>query len=163
VQLGIVRPPDRQRRDAWFDVIVAGAWRHADQQTSAPMLTLRIPSVDATELFLAVDEGDNARLPVVAARLLLPSYRLRFFRPEKSQLRIGYGRDDLAAPRYDLSLLAPQVMGASSREISAAPERGDSSRSSEPSSLISVRTFWVFLGVAVLALLVLIVKLVRAA
>jgi Protein of unknown function (DUF3999) len=161
VELGIVRPPDRERRDAWFDAIAAGTWRHADQQTSAPLLTLRIPSVDVTEVFLAVDEGDNAPLPVVAARLLLPSYRLRFFRPEKSELRVGYGRDDLAAPRYDLSLLAPQVMGAAAREIAAAPERGGGSRSSEP-SLISARTFWIFLGVAVLALLALIVKLVRA-
>jgi Protein of unknown function (DUF3999) len=162
VQLGVVRPPDRQRRDAWFDVVASAHWKHADQEVAAPALTIRLPTVASTELLLAVDEGDNAPLPLVSGRLLLPSFRLRFFQPEKRALRIGYGRDDLPAPRYDLSLLAPQVMGAAAQEIAAAPERGGSGRSSEP-SLVSPTAFWGFLSVAVAALLVLIVKLVRSA
>jgi hypothetical protein len=162
VQLGVHRPPDRRRRDAWFDVIAAGTWRHADQQTSAPALTMQIPTVDTTELLLAIDEGDNAPLPIVAARLLLPSYRLRFFHPEKTELRLAYGRDDLPPPRYDLSLLAPQVMGAAAREIAASPERAGGGESSPP-SLVTPRVFWLFLGTAVIALLMLIVRLVRAA
>jgi hypothetical protein len=161
VELGVLRPPDRRRRDAWFEVIAASTWRHADQQTSAPALTMRVPTVDRTELLLAVDEGDNAPLPVVAARVLLPSYRLRFFRPEKTELRLAYGRDDLPPPRYDLSLLAPQVMGAPAREISATPERAGGAETSPP-SFVSPRVFWAFLSTAVIALLVLIVRLVRA-
>jgi hypothetical protein len=159
VDIGVLRPPDRRRRDAWFDVVAASTWRHADQQTSAPALTMRVPTVDKTELLLAVDEGDNAPLPVVSARLLLPSYRLRFFRPEKNELRLVYGRDDLPPPRYDLSLLAPQVMGAPAREISASPERAGGADTSTP--FVSPRIFWAFLSTAVIALLVLIVRLVR--
>ncbi len=162
VELGVLRPPDRRRRDRWFDVIAAGTWRHADQQTAAPALTMRLPTVDRTELLLAVDEGDNAPLPVVAARLLLPSYRLRFFRPDKTELRLAYGRDDLPPPRYDLSLLAPQVMGAPAREVSAGAESGGGAGSSPP-TLVSPRVFWAFLSTAVIGLLLLIVRLVRAA
>ena len=90
---------------------------------------------------------------------MLPSYRLRFFRPEKNELRLVYGRDDLPPPRYDLSLLAPQVMGAPAREISASPERAGGPGASP--SFVSPRVFWLFLCTAVIALLLLIVRLVR--
>src|SRR5206468_11077399 len=128
VQVGVVRQPDRRRRDVWFDRLAASTWRHAEQQTAAPALILPLPTVDASELLLVVDEGDNAPLPIGIARLLLPSYRLRFYPPEKSELRLAYGRDDLPPPRYDLSLLAPQVMGAPAREIIAGPEAGGGRR-----------------------------------
>jgi len=160
VDLAVLRPPDRHRRDAWLDIVASGTWRHDDQQTPASALTLRVATVDTTELLLIVDEGDNAPLPLVAARLLLPSYRLRFFRPEGTEIRLAYGRDDLPPPRYDLALLAPQVMGAAAREMTAAPERGG--REPTP-SLVSPRAFWAFLATAVIALLVLIVRLVRTA
>jgi hypothetical protein len=159
VQVGVVRQPDRRRRDVWFDQLAASTWRHAEQQTAAPALILPLPTVDASELLLVVDEGDNAPLPIGIARLLLPSYRLRFYPPEKSELRLAYGRDDLPPPRYDLSLLAPQVMGAPAREIIAGPEAGGGGR--ETASFISPRVFWVFLAGAVIALLLLIVRLVR--
>jgi hypothetical protein len=90
---------------------------------------------------------------------LLPSYRLRFFRPERTELRLAYGRDDLPPPRYDLSLLAPQVMGAPAREISASAEPAGGGETSP--SFVSPRFFWAFLITAVIALLILIVRLVR--
>ena len=74
-----------------------------------------------TEILLVVDEGDNAPLPLTKARLLLPSYRLRFYHTGNASLRLAYGRDDLQPPQYDLALLAPRVMGARAREVDAAP------------------------------------------
>lgn len=159
VQLGVQRPPDRHRREAWFESLAANTWRHVDQQTAAQALSLRVPTAGATELLLIVDEGDNAPLPIASARLLLPSYRLRFFHPSEADLRIAYGRDDLAAPQYDLTLLAAQIMGASVREITAGPEHGGATTEAP---LVSPPFFWAFLGVAVVALLGLIVRLVRS-
>ena len=71
-------------------------------------------------MLLVVDEGDNAPLPMTKARLLLPSYRLRFYHAGNAPLRLVYGRTDLQPPQYDLALLAPQVMGAQAAEIGAA-------------------------------------------
>ena len=159
ILLGVARPPDRQRRDPWFDNLAASAWRHADQQTPPQALSLRVPTVNVTELLLIVDEGDNAPLPLGSARLLLPSYRLRFFHPPDADLRIAYGRDDLVAPQYDLTLLAGQIMGASAREVTAGPER---SGATTEAPLVSPTFFWAFLGVAVVALLALIVRLMKA-
>jgi hypothetical protein len=109
------------------------------------------------DLWLTVDDGDNAALPIGAAQLLLPSYRLRFYRSTPEPLRLMYGAPALAAPRYDLALLAPEVMGAEAREVSPLEEEG----SAESTPLVSTRSFWIFLCGAVLILLLLIGRLAR--
>ena len=115
VQVGVVRPADRNRREAAFDALTSTTWRHTDEQ-AVSLQRSRSSSVRwmPTELWLVVDEGDNAPLPLSRARLLLPSYRLRFLR-RRWGLRLLYGREDLQPPRYDLSLLAPKLMGARDR------------------------------------------------
>ena len=159
VQVGVVRPADRNRREASFDALTSTTWRHTDEQAVAPALTLQLGPMDATELWLVVDEGDNAPLPLSRARLLLPSYRLRFFAPQGGALRLLYGREDLQPPRYDLSLLAPKLMGAPATEVKAGPE---SSRA-DAAPFISPRWFWALLGAAVIVLLGLIVRLAKKA
>ena len=159
VRVGIDRPPDRNRREPYFDVRSAETWRHADEQTPARPLPLRVETMPETEILVVVDEGDNAPLPLTKARLLLPSYRLRFFHAGQSLPRLAYGRDDLQPPQYDLALLAPRVMGAMATEISAAPAANATPSSAE--SFASPKTFWVVLTGAVLVLLALIVRLIR--
>jgi hypothetical protein len=158
VQLGARRAADQRRRDPWLDVLASAMWTHADNTAATPPLTLSMSAQEAIDLWLTVDEGDNAVLPLTSARLLLPSYRLRFYRPGTGALRLVYGRSDLTAPQYDLALLAPEVMGVEAREISALPESG---AAAEPVSFVSRRAFWIFLSLSVLVLLALIVRLAR--
>lgn len=157
IQVGVVRGPDRSHRDDRFDVIAATTWRHAEEGVSAPALRLDVGRLETKEVWLVVDEGDNAALPIDRARLLLPSYRLRYFAPAGTPLHLLYGRDDLTPPRYDLALLAPRLMGAAAIEVAAGPE------SSRPPSagLVSPRWFWIILSVTVLVLLGLIARLAR--
>jgi hypothetical protein len=157
VQVGMERPPDRRQRDAWFDVLATQTWRHTDQGTPAPALVLSLSPRNATELLIVVDEGDNRALPITAARLLLPSWRLRFYRPARP-LTLLYGRENLARPRYDLALLGPQVMGAEARELVLEPVEGADGGGE---SLVTPRFFWVGLGIAALVLVGVIVRLVR--
>ncbi len=152
VQVGFERPPDRRHRDAWFDVRSTSVWQHVDQQTAAPALSVRLEGDDQRDLLVIVDEGDNAALPITGARLLLPSYRLRFYQPPDASLRLVYGRADLQPPRYDLALLAQQVMGAPARAAAAEPESAEPAASAA-GSLLSPWMFWTFLGVAVLVLI----------
>lgn len=159
VHLAVQRQPDRNRRERWLDALASATWMHAERAAAAPALTLAVPKVDATDLWLTVDEGDNAALPITAVRLLLPSYRLRFYRPAGSTLRLAYGRSDLGAPQYDLALLAPYVMGAEAREVTPLPETASGPRA----SFIAPWAFWVFLSVAALVLLGVIARLVRGA
>lgn len=159
MELAVERPPDRRRRDRSLRVLASGLWTHINQQDPAPALTLVVPRGSGRTLVLSVDEGDNQPLPITAARLLLPTYRLRFYHPQGAQLRFVYGREDLAPPRYDLALLAPHVMGAEAREIAAAPASGDAAHA----SFVTPWMFWLLLGVAVVALLALVARLVLKA
>src|SRR5262249_60610612 len=78
VVVGRDRKPDRpRRRDPWFDTRGGARWIHADRDRPARPLTLTVPPIQGTLLFIVVDEGDNTPLPIGEARLLLPSFRVR--------------------------------------------------------------------------------------
>ena len=53
---------------------------------------------EVSEVTMVVEEGDNSPLPITGVQLLLPTYRLRFFRPASVTLRLLYGDDRVAAP-----------------------------------------------------------------
>jgi hypothetical protein len=126
---------------------------------SAPPLTVQLPPTDATDLTLAVEEGDNAPLPITGARLVLPGYRLRFYRSAAEALRLVYGRSELDPPRYDLQLLAADVLGSTAADVRAAAEP---MRVAQTKTFVSPRVFWIALGIAVLVLLAMVGKLTRS-
>ena len=162
ITIGVEREPDRSHRDPWIQPLVATTWAHADQDRPTPALTLALPSETITELLVILDEGDNSPISLTAAKLLLPAYRLRFFRERDASLRLAYGRSDLDAPRYDLALLAPQLLGAAAAEVVPAAEEG-TGPPTPVGELVSPRLFWGVLAVAVLVLLAMIVRLARRA
>lgn len=159
VSAGVEHGPDRRRREPWFETIATSDWAHADQESPAPALTMSIRPLAGREVFVTVEEGDNSPLPLAAARLLLPSYRLRLFRERDALLRLAYGRDDLGPPQYDLALIAPQLTGAAATEVTPGPEQTAVPES--PVMLMSPQIFWGVLIVAVLVLLTLVVRMVR--
>ena len=159
LQVGVERPPDRRHRDEWFDVLATPSWQHADQSNVAPPLEVPIAPGEGTKLLVIVEEGDNRPLPITAVRLLLPSWRVRFFKPA-TPLRLVYGKADVASPEYDLALLAPAVLGNEAREITAAAEQPPPG--SAAPVLLSPRMFWIAIGVAVVVLLGLIVRLITS-
>ena len=158
VQVGVERPADRNRREPWFEQVTGARWLHADRDRPSPPLQLTIGSVDATEMLVIVDEGDNRSLPLGPPRLLLPSYRLRFYRQAGTQLKLAYGRHDLSAPRYDLALLAPQVLGVAATEIAAGAVTPGAAPAT--TTLVSPVLFWSVLGLAVVILIGFVVKLI---
>ena len=160
VTVGLERPPDRQRRDYYFEPMGTQVWQGLNREAAAPQLSVNLHGLDADALTVVVDEGDNSPLPLREVRLLLPSYRLRFYRPASSDLRLVYGRDDLSAPQYDLALLAPIVMGAEALEIVAGTETS-STAVPQAAGLVSPRLFWAILGAAILVLLAVLFRLVR--
>jgi hypothetical protein len=157
VQLGVERPPDRRRREATFETLAHAVWQHSDPATPSPPLELALPVQPARELLLVVDEGDNRPLPIAAVRLLLPGWELRFQRPA-GPLRLFYGKDDIAEPRYDIAELAPSTMAGEAREVAAGPE----STAETAAAVLSPRAFWAGLAVAVVLLLGVLVRLISS-
>jgi hypothetical protein len=84
---------------------------------------------------------------------------LRLYHPERP-LTLVYGRDDVSLPRYDLALLAPQVMGAEARELMPVPV--DAEKPGPVASLVSPKFFWAGLVVAVIVIVGVIVRSMRA-
>jgi hypothetical protein len=157
VRLGVERGPDRRHRDAWFEPLAAGVWQHADETRAAPPLAMAVTPGDATRLLVVVEEGDNRPLAVTGARLLLPSWRVRFFKPA-APVTLVYGNDAVSPPQYDLALLSERVMSAEARDVTASP---DAARPPRPARL-SPLLFWVALGLAAVVLLGLIVRLLTS-
>jgi hypothetical protein len=92
--------------------------------------------------------------------MLMPSYAVRLYRAAPEPLYLSYGREDLAAPQYDLALLGPQVMGQVATEVVADPEQASRSATASP-AIVSPPVFWASLGLAVVVLLGVITGLVR--
>lgn len=157
VSVLIEHDPDDPRRETWTTLLADASWRHGDTESGAPPLVLGLPQLRTAEILLMVEEGDNAALPLSRPKLLLPGYRLRFFCEGPGELSLLYGTQDLPAPRYDLALLAPRLVGAAALEIIPGPEAAPAAQT----GAMPVRIFWVVLILAALALLVLIVRLVR--
>jgi Protein of unknown function (DUF3999) len=156
------RPPEGagRRDDEDLETVASAAWRHADADTPAPALVLDLPTLEVKTLELDVDEGDNRPLPLGVPRLLLPTNRLRFYRPAQDSLTLLYGNPDLAAPRYDVALLSASLLGAPAGEIALATEKGPEPPT-PPVDTNGTRIFWAALIVATLLLLVVIARLVR--
>ena len=82
--------------------------------------------------------------------MLLPSYAIRLFRPADQPLRLIYGKDAVPAPRYDLQLLAPQVMGRRAEEIGMGVEQRFGAAATPLSAeLVPPAVFWSVLALAV--------------
>ena len=159
VQLGYERAADRRHRDPWFDEFTSVVWQNADQTTPAPLLSVPLQSSDATDLTLVVDEGDNSPLPIGSVQVLLPTYRLRFFRPASTSIRLVYGNDQIGQPNYDLALLAARVLGAAA---TPGVVDAESARPSSPGDrLVSPWAFWALIVVAVAVLLCVLLMLIR--
>ena len=159
VAVGVVRDADRRHRGPWLMQVRTARWLHADRDRPALDLMLPLGPTAQPDLLVIVDEGDNRTLPLGPARLLLPSFRLRFYRPAGEALRLAYGRDDLAPPRYDLALLASQVLGVAAVDSPPASPEIPRPESGAPTWTSPV-WFWVVLVAAVVVLLGFVVKLV---
>lgn len=159
VQLAVLRQADHHSRAARLETVAATTWGHvATDEDAALALTMAIVPGDASELWLSIDEGDNSVLPITAVRLLLPSYRARFYRTNQSPLLLVYGRSDLLAPRYDLALVSGELLNADAAEVTPLPERPTDTHRRP---LVTPTQFWIFLSIAVAVLLALIVRLTR--
>ena len=150
-------PAGRARREPWVERVTESEWRHDEPGTVAPPLTMRFPTVRAGELHLVVDEGDNMPLVIASARLLLPGQQLRFVRGDSAPLTLVYGNRDLERPQYDLALLQSRISNAAAAEATLGPEESVSPRAP---SAIPLVAFWAILGVAVVAMLFMIWRLV---
>ncbi|HVT03733.1 MAG TPA: DUF3999 family protein [Thermoanaerobaculia bacterium] len=151
-----VEKQNEERREV-SPFLASVRWTHTESHVKPPALQIPLDDPATSDLVLSIDEGDNAPIHLIRARVLLPSWRVRFYHPGGA-LRLLYGSADTAAPRYDLALLAPQIIGKPAREISfQSPVASSVESHGEKRTII----FWAAIILAVLVLLLLLAKLLK--
>jgi hypothetical protein len=146
-----LRRPADDRHGRLPEPIASASWRADDPDLLPPALTFDAPLSGSDVLEVLVHEGDNAPLPITGAELLLPSVALRFHNPG-TPLSLLYGNDELAAPRYDLALLAPRLFAQPARELTLRPV---AAAGEDHMGLGARRFFWIAIAIAAMALLAL--------
>ena len=153
-------PRDR-RRQPRFEVFSRCEWSHSTPGAEPPPCELQIPTLPVANVIVAVDDGDNAPLPIMAAELLLPAYQLRYVRPA-DVLTLYYGQPDLADPRYDLTLLSATLFDDNAQVIALGDERRLAAALADSPMAMPAWLFYSILGISVVIILGLIIRLVSA-
>jgi hypothetical protein len=147
-----------RRRSSRHGIVEVRRWQHADPETPAGVARLEVPPLASEVVEILIEEGENERLRLSAPTLLLPSHRIRFVREhDAGSLRLVYGNDRAAAPRYDLALLGREFLDAPAAEVALEAEAPNETRGG---TVPERRVFWGALLASVLAVLVLIGRLV---
>ena len=124
-----------------------------------PCCLTRPPRTDT--LILETDNGDNPPLILDQFQLFYPATRVLFKTSSGEGLALFYGNPEAAAPQYDLSLVAGQLLAArKSKAALASEERLKAAPWVErhPPGQLSV-LFWAVLALVVVALLLIISRL----
>ncbi len=133
--------------------------RTPDQKPAKLILTLnQVPVTD--QVWLEIENGDNPPLPLTAFTVWHATARLLFRAPAETTPALYYGNTRAAFPRYDLDLVARQILAADKAKATLGPEEnlkgtslGESLAGSKGNAL-----FW---GVLVLVVAVLLFVLSR--
>lgn len=123
---------------------------------------LVLSSTPATDtLFLVTDNGDNPPITLTHFQFFHSVTRLLFKAGSAAPVDLYYGNPKTSAPRYDLSLVAGQILSADKIPAELGPQE-QLKKSSWTERKIGGKSgvlFWGILGLVVAALLVLIARL----
>ena len=128
----------------------------ADQQ---PLTFAFSASPTGDTLWIETDNGDNPAIALDAVKIAYPVVRL-LFKAQAGPLELYYGNRNATAPRYDISLIADQIMAA--EKSVATLERGAEAAAPARPGFAALRAgvlFWCALGLVVVVLLVVVAKL----
>jgi hypothetical protein len=148
-------------RDGTVERTLAEAdWSHTPGHDPALVLWFNgVPTTDT--LTIETANGDNPPLLLTGVQATYPVVRL-LFKTEPGPLSFYYGNPDASPPRYDLSLVAGQILAAEKSVATlGAEEKARSDGWSAPwlSGLRGGPILWIALGLVVVVLLVVVAKL----
>lgn len=140
------------------------SWQRTPQQTMRENSVVLNQTPVTDTLFVETDNGDNSAIELRDFRCHYAATRLVFkAAPEAAApLWIYYGNRQAAAPRYDLSLVAPELLRAEKSPVALGAEESLKSKGERAGEAISAHGSWMLWGtlaIVVVALLVVIARL----
>src|SRR5262245_35205868 len=152
-----------ERGDKFASELGRATW---DQTPDSPKRDLVIelnarPKSDT--LFLETDNGDNPAIELHEFRGYYPVTRLVLkATPDPAQpVWLYYGNPDATAPRYDLTLVAGELLKADRSTITAGPEENLSPKPSFVGQTLTGSTRYIFWGALALVVIVLLAIMSR--
>ena len=152
-----------ERGDKFASDLGRATW---DQTPTSPKRDLVIelnarPQSDT--LFLETDNGDNPAIELRDFRSYYPVMRVVFkATPDPAQpVWLYYGNLDANAPRYDLTLVAGELLKAERTNVTAATQENLSSKASFVGQTLTGSTRYVFWGALALVVIVLLAIMSR--
>jgi hypothetical protein len=152
-----------ERGDKFASDVGRATW---DQTPEAPKRDLVIelnarPQSDG--LFLETDNGDNPAIELHEFRGYYPVTRVVFkATPDPAQpVWFYYGNLDATAPRYDLALVAGELLKAERSPVTAGPEENLSPKPSFVGQTLTGSTRYIFWGALALVVIVLLAIMSR--
>src|SRR5262249_5627206 len=137
-----------------------------DQTPNSPKRDLVIelnarPKSDT--LFLETDNGDNPAIELRDFRGFYPATRVVFkTAPDSAQpIWLYYGNLDATTPRYDLTLLAAELLKPERITVTAGPEESLSPKPSFAGQTLTGSTRYIFWGALALVVIVLLAIMSR--
>jgi hypothetical protein len=150
-----------ERGEKYRHTLGGAAWlQKPDRKSREFFLTLDGP-LQSDTLFLETHNGDNPPVELEKFQLFYPATRILFKAGTDDELFLYYGNPRVASPRYDLSLVAGQLLAADRIIASSGTEqqlRKSSWREHEIPGQGGV-VFWGILALVVVVLLVIISRL----
>ena len=151
---------DEHRGERVERMLAAADWSRQPGETSP--LRLALPASPTTDLlFLETDNGDNPPLELTAVQASYPVARL-LFKTEPGPVALYYGNRAAIAPRYDLALVARQILAAEKSVAALGAEEPTRAGGWVGALLGGVGAGWIFwgvLGLVVVGLLGVVAKL----
>jgi hypothetical protein len=150
-----------ERGEKYRHQLGGAAWRQTPDRKRRDFFLAFDGPPQSDTLFLETHNGDNPPLALEKLQLFYPATRLLFKAESDHEFFLYYGNPRVAAPRYDLNLVAGQLLAANKATATLAAEqqlRKSSWREHEIAGSGGV-IFWGVLALVVVALLVIISRL----
>ena len=163
-EVRLLENPVDERGDTYARPLGSATWRQMPNQTAHDfVIELNIAPLTDT-LILETDNGDNPPIELGGFRAYFTVTRVIFeAMPDLTQPTwFYYGNSDAAAPRYDVNLVAGQLLSAEGVPAVLAIEENLKSISNRVGDTLTGSAryiFWGVLGIAVVTLLLLISRL----
>jgi hypothetical protein len=153
-----------ERGEKYSRELGRATWRHPASQPNQELVIALETAPRTGTLFLETDNRDNPPIELHDVHGRYPVIRLLFSAPAGQSLWLYYGNSAAAAPHYDLSLIADELLRSERvRLVAGAAEKLKSERVSETLTGSARYIFWTVLAVVVIALLVLLSRLLPKA
>jgi hypothetical protein len=148
------------RGDKYHRPLGGASWFQTPDRTGQQLILALEASPNSDTLVLETHNGDNPTIELEKFQAFYSATRVLFKAQPADELLLYYGNPSAASPRYDLSLVAGQLLAADQAEASlAAEEQLKKSWGADHRPGQGGVVFWGILAVVVVALLIIISRL----